>query len=135
MVDKRAVLSTLLTIAAVVALVKVSPLMLHTDTPLAVVSSWSMEPTLHVGDLIVVANWGDVKVGDIIVYVDGRGSLIVHRVVAIRHSAAGILYVTKGDANPLPDAVPVPPSRVKGKVILVVPYIGVVKLAFEQLIG
>ncbi len=125
----------MLTVVVIIALVKASPIILCTDTPLAVVSSWSMEPTLHVGDLIVVANWGDIKVGDVIVYVSGHGALIVHRVVAVRHSASGILYVTKGDANPSADVMPVPPSRIKGKVILVFPYIGVVKLLFERLTG
>jgi len=134
-IDKRAVLGTILSVVAVVAVVKAAPILLNTDTPLAVVSSWSMEPALHVGDLIVVARWGEIEVGDVIVYSDSLGRrLIVHRVVEVRTSSEGVVYVTKGDANPMPDVMPIPQQRVKGKVVLVVPYIGVLKLVFERLV-
>ncbi len=115
-----------------VSLFVVAPLALGTDTPLAVVSSWSMEPTLHVGDIIVVYGRDRIREGDIVVYVSASGTLIVHRVIAIEEGAFGLVYVTKGDANPTPDT-PVPPSRVKGKVILVIPYLGNIKLLFERM--
>lgn len=119
--------------AAIIAvlLFAVAPLALGTDTPLAVVSSWSMDPILHVGDIIVVYGRDKIKEGDIVVYVSASGALIVHRVIAIEENAFGLVYVTKGDANPTPDT-PVSPSKVKGKVILVIPYLGSIKLFFER---
>lgn len=113
------------------ALVFGLPKLLGTDTPLAVVTSWSMEPTLHVGDLIVVSGREQLRTGDIIVYVKPSGELIVHRLVEIRETALGTIYITKGDANPFPDEPPVGPERVKGKVVLVIPYLGVVRLLAE----
>jgi len=102
---------------------------LRTQVPLAVVSSWSMEPTLHVGDIVVVVGSESYSVGDIVVYESPSG-LIVHRIVLI----AGNTYVTKGDANPYPDSLHPSFSSIKGKVVLVIPYIGTIKLAFESLI-
>jgi signal peptidase len=117
----------------VVALIFGAPRLLNTDTPLAVVTSWSMEPTLHVGDLIVVSGREPLRIGDVIVYAKPNGELIVHRLVAVEEGLRGTLFITKGDANPGVDA-PVDPGRVKGKVILVIPYLGTLRLFVERLI-
>lgn len=102
---------------------------LHTQVPLAVVSSWSMEPTLHVGDIVVVAGSENYSVGEIVVYESPSG-LIVHRVVKVNTNS----FITKGDANPYPDSINPTLTMIKGKVIFVIPYIGNIKLLFEQLI-
>lgn len=132
-VDKRLVASTMITIAVILAIILCSPQILKTDVPFAVVSSWSMDPTLHIGDLIVVMGTEQINPGDIIVYSSWGGRLIVHRVVRVEVANGVAYYVTKGDANPVPDLRPVTRSEVKGKVIFVIPYIGVVKLAAEAL--
>ncbi len=53
-----------------------------TDRPLYVVSSSSMEPTLRVGDIILVQNvpFDRIKEGDIMVFQKGSLPIIVHRV-------------------------------------------------------
>ncbi len=102
---------------------------LRTQVPLAVVSSWSMEPTLHVGDIVIVVGSESYSVGDIVIYESPSG-LIVHRIIGIEGNA----YVTKGDANPFPDSIHPPPTSIKGKVVFVIPYIGAIKLAFESFI-
>jgi len=117
-----------------VALIFGAPRLLNTDTPLAVVTSWSMEPTLHVGDLIVVSGREPLRIGDVIVYAKPNGELIVHRLVAVEEGLQGTLFITKGDANPNVDDPPVDPGRVKGKVILVIPYLGTLRLFVERLI-
>ncbi|QOJ78336.1 signal peptidase I [Infirmifilum lucidum] len=103
--------------------------LLRTQVPLAVVSSWSMEPTLHVGDIVIVVGSESYSVGDIVVYESPSG-LIVHRIVGI----VGDAYVTKGDANPFPDSTHPSLTSIKGKVVFVIPYIGAIKLAFESLV-
>ncbi len=105
---------------------------LDTDVPLAVVSSWSMEPIFHVGDMIIVQGCNKYNVGDIIVYQDHfiKNKLIVHRIIKIEQN---IVYITKGDANYGPDSFPVKKNQIKGKVILVIPYLGTIKLLFERL--
>ncbi len=101
---------------------------LETSVPLAVVSSWSMDPTLHVGDLVVVKGVRRYNIGEIIVYDSGH-NLIVHRIISLKNSN----YITKGDANPYPDLLPIPPAKVKGKVVLVIPYLGIFKLIVKRL--
>ena len=69
--------------------------------------------------------------GDIILFSRGD-DLIVHRIVAITDDGS---YVTQGDANPSRDPLPVPPSKVYGKVVLVIPYIGAVRLLLAKILG
>ena len=84
-------------------------------TPLLTVKSGSMEPALHVGDVILMepADPHDIQVGDVIIfYKPGTNQLIVHRVV--RKTQQG-LY-TRGDANPGIDPwSPIPYNLVVGK--------------------
>ena len=111
-------------------------LILNTPIPLAVVSSYSMEPTLHVGDLILVigVDSSSINIGDIIIYFD-RGEPIVHRVIDVKVVDGIRRFLTKGDANSMPDRNPnnphiwVPEDSIAGKVVLVIPYLGVVSLA------
>jgi len=133
-VPKRdAVLDIAVLALVAVVLILGAPRLLDTDTPLAVVTSWSMEPTLHVGDLIVVSGREPPRVGDIIVYAKPTGELIVHRLVEIRKGVQGTFFITKGDANPHVDP-PVDPNKVKGKVILVIPYLGAIRLFVEKIL-
>ncbi len=84
-------------------------------TPLLVVKSGSMEPTLKVGDVIVIepASPEDIKVGDVIVFWNPwYGNLVVHRVVHITEEGV----YTRGDANAGIDPwSPVPYRSIVGK--------------------
>lgn len=84
----------------------------------AVVLSGSMEPTIMVDELIIVKEEPIYKVGDIVVYQNGKIP-VVHRIV---NMADGIL-TTRGDANNVDDA-PIELSQVKGRVIAHIPYVG-----------
>ncbi|HDI31801.1 MAG TPA: signal peptidase I [Thermofilum sp.] len=124
-------LSDLITVALLIALI-VSLIIASIKgfIPLAVVSSWSMEPTIHVGDLIIIVSGGSYVPGDIVIYQGGVDKkLIVHRLIQIE----GRYYVTKGDANRYPD-FPISPGQVRGKVALIIPYLGVIKLAVEKVL-
>ena len=102
--------------------------------PIAVVSSYSMEPTLRVGDFVLLggASCGSVSPGDVVVYVARNpmwaGSWIIHRVYA---KEGGCGLVTKGDNNNLPDQAvgePLVSNNIVGRVALTVPYVGVFPL-------
>jgi signal peptidase len=84
-------------------------------TPLLVVKSGSMEPTLKVGDVIVIepAAPQDINIGDVIVFWNPwYGNLVVHRVV---HKTDEGVY-TRGDANAGTDPwSPVPYKNIVGK--------------------
>jgi len=132
---KEGLLSALSVVVVVLAAFLARPMLsmiLHTNVPMAVVSSWSMEPVLHVGDMIVVVGAHEINEGKIILFKSPvHGRLVVHRVVGVSEEG----YVTKGDANAVPDYVPVPPRNVHGEVLLVVPYLGVLRLVVGKLLG
>ena len=91
----------------------------------AVVVSGSMEPNIHVNDVLVYQKHrqADYHPGDVILYIRGEGTedemLISHRIVSID----GDTLVTKGDANMASDA-PIQFSQVVGRVAIRIPYIG-----------
>jgi signal peptidase I len=131
---------------------------LATEDPILAVASGSMEPTLNIGDLIVIhgiSNFSQVYAhpgdGDIIVFhtyvpsvnldlMPGRpDELIVHRAINKtlkydNYTGKEVWYfTTKGDANSLPDpgtilTGPVPEYYVVGKVVGSVPYVGNIPL-------
>ena len=115
----------------------------NTESPIVVVVSGSMEPQIHKGDLLFVMGRepeniknGTIidKDGDIIVF-NAQGlwpsapiEPIVHRVIE-KYQDGGIWYFrTKGDANSIRDAAPIPEDRVIGVVVGGIPYIGWVKI-------
>ena len=103
------------------------------SNPFYVVSSGSMEPKLQINDVLIVRNggsWGDLKVGDIIVFnrPEGGDRVIVHRIVEITGDGDRTIR-TKGDANPssIPGTdFPIKKNDYIGRVVYVVPGIGVV---------
>ena len=78
----------------------------------------SMEPSLHTGDIIIIEHVdpAELQEGDIISYYarqsDIYGMLVTHRIQEI--SADGS-FITAGDANPVPDALPVQPDQIAGR--------------------
>ncbi|UCE95542.1 MAG: signal peptidase I [Candidatus Bathyarchaeota archaeon] len=117
---------------------------LRTDYPLLAVASGSMVPTLKVGDLIVVQGGidGDDIVaeygsGDIVVFYSPRNpsELIVHRAVSKSLNGEVWYFRTKGDHNPDPDSWNVPETRIVGKVVWIIPYLGHVSLFVHTTIG
>ncbi len=123
------------TVAIVVVVFAVSSLAAGVWPPWAVVSSFSMEPTLKLGDIVILFRHGlscNDLTGDVIVYRSVKlGGDVVHRVVG--SGAMGrCMLITKGDNNPIPDQYyvepPVEMGRVLGKVVLSVNYVGVLAL-------
>lgn len=77
-----------------------------------IVRSGSMSPTIPTGSIVFYKkiDSSKVKVGDIIVF-DKPGTTnekVTHRVYKIGHSATGEYFITKGDANGVPDDWRVP---------------------------
>lgn len=115
--------------------------------PFYVVVSGSMIPTLQIGDVVIVQNSGhgfggsgnsafdQLSKGDIIVFrapddidEDGKPRTIVHRIVLVFNSRTNEkIVVTKGDNNPesyLGLDFPIKEGNYVGKVILIIPKIG-----------
>ncbi len=122
---------------------------LNTETPIVVVVSGSMKPTLNEGDLLFVRgiNPADIRTGtvenkdgDIIVF-DAHGvwlsppdEPVVHRVVNKTYNVnkSRWEFQTKGDNNPNVDGYPleywVPDYKIYGVVRVIIPWIGWVKI-------
>ena len=109
------------------------------SSPVYVVVSGSMIPTLEIGDLVITQSvpFSSIHVGQVIIFLRPTSSdtcsaeTIVHRVVAI--TSQGL--ITQGDdrkTNPNPDEPnswpPVPAQCFKGVVVLAVPYLGLISM-------
>ena len=95
----------------------------------SVVLSGSMEPTLSVNDLVVIRSAESYQTDDVVVYQSG-GSLTIHRVVRTGNG----FVVTRGDANNTEDD-PVALDAIKGRMILVIPLVGVAVRFLQTLPG
>ena len=101
-----------------------------------VVTSGSMSPAIHVGDVVVtspvpVSEVPWLRPGSVVLAADPNhpGSPVLHRLV--RHNLDGTL-TTRGDANPGPDSTPVRPDRVLGVGRFRIPLVGVPVLRARQ---
>ena len=78
----------------------------------------SMEPTIETGEFVFtrVAEKQDLAVGDIVAYYSEdpeiAGKLVIHRIKEINEDGT---YVTMGDANPVPDRLPVRYEQILGR--------------------
>lgn len=91
------------------------------------------------GDIMFLTGRGDIKIGDVIVFMSESNVPIIHRVVNITKTSYGTFYTTKGDHNPDSiksfslNEVNIPKSRVIGKAWFRIPKIGYVKIWFSEL--
>ena len=99
-----------------------------------IVGSGSMQPTLNVGDMVIItkASINDVAEGDIIAYVSEQG-IVVHRVYKIVKHENKYLVITKGDANNEPDSTPVDERLIIGKVVATIPKVGLLQLYMREI--
>ncbi|NHI88029.1 MAG: signal peptidase I [Candidatus Thorarchaeota archaeon] len=107
-----------------------------TPTPLVVVTSGSMSPTLERGYLLVLQKHapGNILVGDIVVYkADWHTEApVVHRVIQREFVDGEYRYYTQGDANSEPDIGYRTYDDIVGVVILSIPWIGNITLFLQQ---
>jgi signal peptidase len=112
---------------------------LHTDSPLMVVSSGSMIPTLNVGDIIVVRGTepNTITVGTIIIFHSPYDypTAIVHRVIAIDDQGGQEFFETKGDNNAVADGWRVPADNLIGVYVAKIPYVGLLSLELRGPLG
>ena len=90
-----------------------------------VITGSSMQPTLRVGDVLLIQDHPDELLGQrsVITYRPARGDgLVTHRIETVLPESR--TYVTRGDANGDADTDPVAPSQVVGVGRLVVPLLG-----------
>jgi len=98
-----------------------------------IIASGSMTPTMDVGDIAIVISTDTSKIqtGDIIQYWQGQ-EMNLHRVVEIRQTESGEQFITKGDANNVPDSTPVLADQIRGKLIFSIPKLGWASIALKE---
>ena len=91
------------------------------------VMTGSMQPTIMVGDLVVVKEMPpqQIKAGDIITFKsENSENITTHRVKEVLNNGITIKYITQGDANNVKDPSPINSEFLIGKVIKCVPKVG-----------
>ena len=88
--------------------------------------SESMEPTIKVNDLIVIRKCkeSEIKNEDIITYKKDDGTVVTHRVIRKKNENGELVYITKGDNNPVEDNGVVKYSQVHGKYVFKIKGVG-----------
>ena len=101
-----------------------------------VIVSKSMEPTISVGDTIVVkeVNPEDLNLGDIISFRDGD-SINTHRITEIVSDSGKKKFRTKGDNNDTKDSWIVKESDVIGIVKFKIKWLGMPTVALNELLN
>lgn len=90
--------------------------------PLIVISG-SMEPEIRVGSVCLAdtgVSFGEIRIGDVIVYRLNDDTLVTHRV--IDKTEEGL--ETKGDANDVSDGIAATPENLYGRVVATILYLG-----------
>ncbi len=108
-----------------------------TFTPLLIVQTESMEPTIMTGEMIWIRGVAptDVNVGDIITFnipetlvkagLANEATTITHRVVEVIYAEDGtVTYKTKGDNNAVEDMWTVTSDMLVGRYEMDIPYLG-----------
>jgi len=135
----KVILLILILFAATYGSVEVLRIVLRTESPLMVVSSESMVPTLNVGDIILVRgiNPTAITVGTIIIFHSPYDYQmpIVHRVRSITREGNSFYFETKGDNNPAPDGWRVPEKNLMGAYVAKLPYVGLISLELRGPLG
>ena len=86
------------------------------------VATGSMSGTIEEGDLIIIKDTGDYKIGDIVTFFqDGDDIPTTHRIYNIDDEGK---WVTRGDANNSYDKRSITSDEIIGEVVLVIPYVG-----------
>ena len=80
------------------------------------VSSNSMMPVFQKGDLIIIKEEKEYKVGDIVTFKDSSGNLVTHRIIEKCENA----FYTKGDNNNTKDEEKINNFQIIGKVVYLI---------------
>ena len=133
-------------VVAVFAFRELLVIALKTDYPLHTPISTSMQPTLNVGDYLIVQGVdadseinADKEIGDIIVFrkPTDPDEFIVHRVVekTWNEEEERYYFKTKGDNNRSSDPWSITKDDIIGKVVWKIPLLGYIKIFLGTQIG
>ena len=127
MKEKEILQAAIVLLIAVFLVNALVPFFTGSEKPMIVLSG-SMVPVMLPGDMIVVRSIdsNELAVGDVIAFKDPGdrpNTLITHRIISLEEGEERI-FKTKGDANNAEDDFNVPASKVVGRLIFVIPFVG-----------
>lgn len=98
-----------------------------------IVTTDSMKPSISSGDVVIVKEVEEQELdkGDIITFTK-NGETNTHRITNIEEKEGEKYYTTKGDNNNVEDSEKVKFSEIKGKQIIIIPYLGKIINALEN---
>lgn len=98
-----------------------------------VIISGSMEPSLQIGDIVIVKKvaQNELKQGDIISYRQGQ-SVITHRIAEVIDKEGEVEYKTKGDNNNAEDSGILSYEMIEGKVVKHISQIGKIAIILQK---
>lgn len=92
------------------------------------VVSGSMEPNIHIGDMIIIDTEArEFNANDIVTFYDENGSFVTHRII----SRTGDMVITQGDNNDSPDPE-FHTSKIVGKYVFKIHGLGFLLKAFQS---
>ncbi|MCD8372357.1 MAG: signal peptidase I [Clostridia bacterium] len=101
----------------------------------AVVSSYSMSPTIQKNDLIIIDTDAEYGEGDVVTYYESSsGDYITHRIIAVNDGET-VTYTTKGDNSDSADLNAVTDGMIVGKVVAWIGGVGAFISFIQQPIG
>jgi len=97
---------------------------------------WPLKTGLEIGDVVIVYNKKNLKIGDIIIFEASQRHPVIHRIIEIKETENGRVYATKGDNNlgQLPEEKTIPEDAIIGKAVFRIPKIGWVKLGLVKVL-
>lgn len=131
-VIKRVLWGTVLVIFAILAIIAgwlaIDKFILKSPVPsifgyaTLTIETGSMSGELEIGDMILIKDTGDYKIGDIVTFIEEGDKIpTTHRIVNQNEDGS---FVTKGDANNALDTGDVSRDMILGEVVKVMPRVG-----------
>ena len=94
-----------------------------------------MEPSIYYGDVVVIKECKEkeLQTGDVITFKQNQ-EVITHRILKIEENQQNgeKTYITKGDNNNIEDTEKITYSKIEGKCVLTIPYLGKTILALDN---
>lgn len=102
--------------------IRKSPVPTFCGYALLTIETGSMSGTIEIGDMILIKDTNDYKIGDIITFLpEGDKVPTTHRIINYGENGT---FVTKGDANNTKDTIAVSSDMIYGEVVKVLPKVG-----------
>ena len=98
------------------------------------IATSSMSPVFDRGDAVIYDKEENLEVGDVLAF-EHEGKIMTHRIIKVSEHNSQKTYFTKGDANNTADNYEIGENSVLGKVSLVIKYIGLPTVLFNETIG